>query len=148
MKKKRICLIGMEHGCGATADVLATERLIEVERWAQRGGFDAVAVLHVEDGMCESAASARRTGRRLVEMKPKERDAWAQSIADQVQNRWGSDQVKQIVLLCGLSGYHELAQRLDQLQGGVVVTMPLAGTAMVPKCSQQARETSNVAQVV
>ncbi len=112
VKKKRICLIGMEHGCGAAAELLTTERLIEVERWAQRGGFDAVALLHAVDGLCDSAASAKRTGRRLVEMKPKERDAWAESIAEQVQRRWGSDQVKEIVLLCGLCGYQELAQRL------------------------------------
>lgn len=146
--KKRICLIGMEHGCGKTAEVLTTERLIEVERWARCGGFDAVAFLHADDGLCDSAASARRTWRRLVEMKPKERDAWAESIADQVQSRWGSDQVINIVLLCGLSGYQELAQRLDQLRGGVLVTMPLAGTGLVPRRSQQAHATSAVAQVV
>lgn len=138
----------MEHGCGAAAELLTTERLIEVERWAQRGGFDAVALLHAVDGLCDSAASAKRTGRRLVEMKPKERDAWAESIAEQVQRRWGSDQVKEIVLLCGLCGYQELAQRLDHLQGGVAVTMPLAGTGLVPKRFQQAAATSAVAQVV
>jgi hypothetical protein len=134
MAKKRFCLIGRELGSGSPHGAyLDEERLHEVFEWAQRNAFDGVAVLSPMQGLVVAGdACPEGESGVLTSMHAKARSAWAGRVCDQVVERWKlTEAPAQLVLLCGLSGYQELAEALQERLPGSSVTRPLAGTGIV-----------------
>ena len=134
MIKKRICLIGAEISSSAGATVqLSQERVKQVSIWAEKNGFDCVWVVTSSSGLVGPADFSGQPERSLTAMSKCERSAWAESICSQAEKLWGSPtKVGEFVLLAHIVGYQELAQTLLALRSGMVVTMPVAGTKIVP----------------
>jgi len=134
MMKKRICLIGVEVSSVAGPQVqLSKERVGQVSTWAERNGFDGVWVVTSSCGLIEPAEFKGEAERSLAAMSKRERSTWATSICNQVATICGpAAKVREFVLLANIVGYQELADNLLALRSGMVLTMPLGGTKIVP----------------
>lgn len=140
MVKKRFCLIGRELGAGSEYGAyLSADRLQEVLYWAGRQAFDGVGVLCVEGGVVVAGeATPDSDAGLLLAMGSKARAAWAGRICEQLAALWGLNErssPSEIVLLCGLTGYQEVAETLRERLPRVTVTRPIAGTGIVNRTS-------------
>lgn len=140
MVKKRFCLIGRELGAGSEHGAyLGAARLQEVLEWAERQAFDGVGVLCVEEGVVLAGELAPEgDAGLLLAMGPKARTAWAGRICEKLAKLWGLEErssPSEVVLLCGVTGYQEVAETLRDRLPRVTVTRPIAGTGIVNRAS-------------
>ena len=130
--KKRFCLIGRELGfTGSSGSFVHDERLNEVIMWAKGNAFDGVAILSAIDGLVDPGGSSCSDSGMLLKMSKKSRKAWAKRVCDQAMLQWRLEGDSEFVLLCGVSGYQELAETLSNTVPSSSVTQPLAGTGIV-----------------